>query len=135
MNLKLETSFFFFDNSGCPGQLTRTTTNLWTHWTPCKPSRQVRHRGDDRHAHWGLNSGSRGRETLPVPLATSLGAKLETSCCCCREYQCSYFFLLPEFVFTTYFSCKLSKTYIITQEGEKTHRNNQSSHTTSLYII
>ena len=33
------------------------------------------------------------------------------------------------------FSCKLNNTYIITQEGEITHRNNQCNHTTSLYII
>jgi hypothetical protein len=60
--------FFFFGNPGCPGQLTRTTTNPRTHWTPCKPSRQVRHRGGDRRARWGSNPGDRGKETLPLPL-------------------------------------------------------------------
>jgi len=60
--------FFFFDNLGCPGQLTRTTTNPRTHWTSCKPSRQVRHRGGDRRACWGLNPGCIGREILPRPL-------------------------------------------------------------------
>jgi hypothetical protein len=59
---------FFFGNPGCSGQLTRTTTNPRTHWTPCKPSRQVRHRGDDRRARWGSNPGDRGKETLPLPL-------------------------------------------------------------------
>ena len=60
--------FFFFGNSGCLGQFTRTTTNLRTHWTPCKPSRQVKHHGDDRRARWGSNPGDRGKETLPLPL-------------------------------------------------------------------
>ena len=41
-------SFFFFDDPRCPGQLTRTTTNPRTYWTSCKPSRQVKHRKDDR---------------------------------------------------------------------------------------
>jgi hypothetical protein len=56
--------FFFFYNSGCPGQSTRTTTNPRAHWTPCKPSRQVRYRGSDKYARWGLNSGCRSRKTL-----------------------------------------------------------------------
>jgi len=51
--------FFFFFNPRCPGQLTRTTTNPRTHWTPYKPSRQVKHRGDDRRARWGSNPGGR----------------------------------------------------------------------------
>jgi hypothetical protein len=68
MYLYLLFYFFFFCNPGCPGQLTRTTTNLRTHWTPCKPSRQVRHRGGDRRARWGSNPGDRGNETLPLPL-------------------------------------------------------------------
>jgi len=38
------------DNSGCPDQLTGTTTIPQTHWKPCKPRRQVRHRGGDRRA-------------------------------------------------------------------------------------
>jgi hypothetical protein len=48
--LVLKFYYFFFFNSACPGQFTRTTTNPWTHWTPCKPSRQVKHRGGDRRA-------------------------------------------------------------------------------------
>ena len=60
--------FFFFYNPGCPGQLMRTTTNSRTHWTPCKHSRQVRHRVGNRRARWGLNQGCRDRETLPRPL-------------------------------------------------------------------
>jgi len=58
----------FFCNPRCPGQLTRTTTNPRTHWTPCKPSRQVRHRGGDRRARWGSNPGDRGKKTLYLPL-------------------------------------------------------------------
>jgi hypothetical protein len=58
----------FFYNPGCPGQLTRTTTNPRTHWILCKPSRLVRHHGGDRRAHWDLNPGCRGKETLPRPL-------------------------------------------------------------------
>jgi len=42
---------FFFDNLGCPGQLTRTTTNPRAYWTSCKPNRQVRYRGGDRLVH------------------------------------------------------------------------------------
>ena len=61
-------SFFFFDNPRYPGQLTSTTTKPQTQWTPCKPSRQVRHREDDRRARWDLNSEYRGRETLPRSL-------------------------------------------------------------------
>jgi len=44
-------SFFFFDNPGCPGQLTRTTTNPRAYWTSCKPNRKVRHRRGDRLVH------------------------------------------------------------------------------------
>jgi hypothetical protein len=60
--------FFFFGNSGCPGQFTHTTTNPQIYWTPCKPSRQIRHYGDDRRARWGSNPGDRGKETLSLPL-------------------------------------------------------------------
>jgi len=60
--------FFFLIIRGCSSQLTRTTTNPQTHWTPCKPSRQVRHRGDDRRAHWDLNLGCIGREIVSRPL-------------------------------------------------------------------
>jgi hypothetical protein len=60
--------FFFFFNLGCPDQLTPITTNPRIHWTPCKPSRQVRHRGGDRRARWDSNPGDRGKETLPLPL-------------------------------------------------------------------
>jgi hypothetical protein len=35
---------FFFDNPGYLDQFTRTMTNSLTHWTACKPSRQVKHR-------------------------------------------------------------------------------------------
>jgi hypothetical protein len=59
---------FFFCNPRCPGQLTRTTTNLRIYWTPCKPSRQVRHRGDDRRARWDSNPGDRSKETLSLSL-------------------------------------------------------------------
>ena len=45
---KITYILFFFDNPGCPGQLTRTTTNPSAYWTSCKPSRQVRHCRDDR---------------------------------------------------------------------------------------
>jgi hypothetical protein len=61
-----DTIFFF--NLGCPGQLTRTTTKSQIHWTPCKPSRQVRHREGDRCACWGSNPDDRGKKTLPLPL-------------------------------------------------------------------
>jgi len=61
-------SSFFFGNPGCPGQLTRTTTNPRTHWTPCKPSRQVRHRGGNKYVRWDSNPCDRGKETLPLPL-------------------------------------------------------------------
>jgi hypothetical protein len=64
--------FFYFDNPGCPGQLTRTTTNPRIHWTLCKPSRQVRHRGDNKHACWDLNPGCRGREFFNGPDVTCL---------------------------------------------------------------
>jgi hypothetical protein len=56
--------FFFFDLRGCPGQLARTTTNLTAHWTPCKPSKHVRHRGGDRRAHEDSNQ-ERQEETSP----------------------------------------------------------------------
>jgi hypothetical protein len=69
---------FFFGNPVCPGQFTRTTTNFRTHWIPCKPSRQVRHRGDDRHARWDSNPDNKGKETLSFLLATSLGVKKKT---------------------------------------------------------
>jgi hypothetical protein len=52
-------SFFsFFYLCGCLGQLARTTTNLTAHWTPCKPSRHVRHHEDNRHAHEDSNPGT-----------------------------------------------------------------------------
>jgi len=70
--------FFFFGNPVCPGQFTRTTTNFRTHWIPCKPSRQVRHRGDNRHARWDSNPYNKGKETLSFLLATSLGVKKKT---------------------------------------------------------
>jgi len=58
--------YFFFYNPGCSGQLTRTTTNLWTSLTPCKPSRQVRHRGGDRRAQRESNLDTKeGNKFLP----------------------------------------------------------------------
>jgi hypothetical protein len=65
----------FFGNSGYPSQLTRTTTNSQTHWTPCKSSRQVRHYGDNRRARWDSNPDDKGKKTFPLLLATSLGKK------------------------------------------------------------
>ena len=49
--------FFFFGNPWCPGQLTRTTTNPRAHWTSCKPSEHVRHRGGDRRTQRESNPG------------------------------------------------------------------------------
>ena len=48
--------FIFFYNPGCPGQFARTTTIPRIYWTSCKPSRQVRHHGNDKHTHKGSNS-------------------------------------------------------------------------------
>jgi hypothetical protein len=48
--LFLRNIHFFLYSPGCPGQLTRTTTNPRTYWTPCKPSRQVKHRRDNMRA-------------------------------------------------------------------------------------
>jgi len=59
--------YFFFDLRGCPGQLARTTTNPMAHWTPCKPSGHVRHRGGDRHAHEDSNPGAAGGDKLLLP--------------------------------------------------------------------
>jgi hypothetical protein len=59
--------FFFFDLRGCPGQLARTTTNLTAHWTPCKLSGHVRHRGGDRHAHENSNPGAAGGDKPLLP--------------------------------------------------------------------
>jgi len=61
-------AIFFFYLHGCPGQLTLTTINSTAHWTPCKPSGQVRHRGDDRRAHEGSNPGAVERDNLLPPL-------------------------------------------------------------------
>lgn len=54
---------FFFFYLWCPGQLTRTKTNLRIHWTPCKSSKQVRHIKDNRHARWGSN---KNKEIFPL---------------------------------------------------------------------
>jgi len=63
---------FFFCNPGCPGQLTRTTTNSRAHWTSCKPSEHVRHRGNDKCAQWNLNpDAEKGNKPLP-PLGYNL---------------------------------------------------------------
>jgi hypothetical protein len=64
--------FFFIYNPGCPGQLTRTTTNPRIHWTPCKSSKQVRHCGGDRRAHRESNLGVEVRNSLPRPLGHDL---------------------------------------------------------------
>ena len=54
------------------GQLTRTTTNPRAHWTSCKPSEHVRHRGGDRRAQWGSNPcAEEGNKSLP-PLGHNL---------------------------------------------------------------
>jgi hypothetical protein len=60
--------FFFFCNPGCPGQLTRTTTNPRTYWIPCKPSRHVRYNGSDRRARWGSNPDNKDKKTLSLLL-------------------------------------------------------------------
>jgi hypothetical protein len=70
--------YIYIYNPWCPGQLTRITTNPRTHWTPCKPSRQVRHRGGDKRACWSLNPGCKGIESWKPCQnywARSLGAK------------------------------------------------------------
>ena len=56
-SIELYSLFLFFYNPGCPGQLACTTTISRVYWTSCKLSRQVRHRGGDRHAHERSNSG------------------------------------------------------------------------------
>ena len=63
---------YIYDNPKCPGQLTRTTTNPRTHWTPYKPSRQVRHCGGDRRAQRRSNLGAEARNSLPGPLSHDL---------------------------------------------------------------
>jgi len=80
---------FFFYNPWYSGQLTRITTNPRIHWTPCKPSRQVRHRGGDRRTRWDLNPRCIGRKTLP----RSLGYQPR---CCLNFFKCTgnnYYFL------------------------------------------
>ena len=87
--------FFFFGNPRCPGQLTRTTTNPRTHWTPCKPSRQVRHRGGDMRARWGSNPGDRGKETLSLPLG--------------HKPRCGGWVVVPSVVMASRLSIKLGQ--------------------------
>jgi hypothetical protein len=66
---------FFFYLHGCPGQLARTMTNPTAHWTSCKPSEHVRHRGDDRRAQGDSNPGAEeGNKSLP-PLGQYLKCK------------------------------------------------------------
>jgi len=67
---------FFFCNSGCPDQLTHTTTNPWAHWTSCKPSEYVRHRGGDRRAQWGLNPSAEKENKSFTPLGHNLKCHL-----------------------------------------------------------
>jgi hypothetical protein len=52
--------FIFLIYVGCPGQLTRTTIIPHGPLDILQAQEQVRHRGDDRHAHRGSNPG-RGR--------------------------------------------------------------------------
>jgi len=49
---------FFIYNPRCPGQLTRTTTNPRAHWTSCKPSKQIKHRGGDRRTRKARTQGT-----------------------------------------------------------------------------
>jgi len=49
--------FFFLNYVGCPGQLTRTTTIPHGPLDILQAQEQVRHRGDDRHAHKRSNPG------------------------------------------------------------------------------
>jgi len=69
-------SIFFFFNSGCPAQLTRTTTNFQAHWTFCKPSEHVRYRGGDRRAQWSLNPGAEEGNKSLQPLGHNLKCTL-----------------------------------------------------------
>jgi hypothetical protein len=87
--------FFFFGNPRCPGQLTRTTTNPRTYWTPCKPSRQVRHRGSDMRARWGSNPSDRGKETLSLPLG--------------HKPRCGGWVVVPSVVMASRLSIKLGQ--------------------------
>jgi len=81
--------FFLIDKPGYPGQLARTTTIFRVYWTSCKPSRQVRHRGGDRHAHRGSNS-ERG-QSKPHLLITELDPQVQTE----RGCFCSHGSLIP----------------------------------------
>jgi len=65
--------FFFFDNPGCPGQLTCITTNPRIHWTPCKINRQVRYREGDMRAQKKSNlDAEKKNKSLPWPLGHDL---------------------------------------------------------------
>jgi len=91
---------FFIYKPGCPDQLMRTTINSRTHWAPCKPGRQVRHRESDRRVRWGLNPGCKGRKPCQHCWATSLGACIISRCMyhifcyygICRSFSLLYSF-------------------------------------------
>jgi hypothetical protein len=63
---------FFFDNPGCPIQLTRTMINPRAHWTPYKPNEQVRHRVGDMHAQKVSNLGVEKGNKSFLPLGHDL---------------------------------------------------------------
>jgi len=86
-------SFFFFYLCGCLGQLARTTTNPMTHWTPCKPSGHVRHRGGDKHAYKDSNPGAEGDKPLPPPA---------------KDPQCILFLFLFLYVLALKMACQNS---------------------------
>lgn len=59
-------SAFLYFLCECSGQFARIMTNFMVHWTSCKPSKHVRHRGDDRHVHKNSNSGAEKKnKSLP----------------------------------------------------------------------
>ena len=59
---------YFFNLRECPSQLTCTTINPTAHWISYKPSKHVRHRGDDRRTQWctvRFEPRCRGKEQTP----------------------------------------------------------------------
>jgi hypothetical protein len=66
-------SYFVFI-PGCAGQFAYTMTNFRTHWTLYKPSRQVRHRGDDRRVRWAWTQEAEAGKPCQDHWTTSLGA-------------------------------------------------------------
>jgi hypothetical protein len=61
---KLVLFFFFWLAWGVRASVRAPRLFLTAQWTPCKPSEQVRHRGDDRRTQRESNSG-RQKETSP----------------------------------------------------------------------